>query len=99
MRFMKYYGYSMASKHGFSVGDYKSFERQRGCIIMRISRVIEKEMQKSGGRVRVVKVPANKRPTASALAKLEREIASQVSANEAMSNRSMLYAARSGVLK
>lgn len=88
----------MALEHGFCVGDCKSFERQRG-IIMKMSRVIAKEMQKSGGRVRVVKVPASKRPTASALTKLEREIASQVSANEAMSNRSMLYASRSGVLK
>lgn len=88
----------MASEHVFCVGDYKSFERQRG-VVMRISRVIEKEMQKSGGRVKVVKVPANRRPTASALTRLEREIASQVSANEAMSNRSMLYASRSGALK
>lgn len=62
---------------------------------MKISKVIEKEMQKSGGQVNVVKVPVSKRPTASALTKLEREIASQVSANEAMSNRSMLYASRS----
>lgn len=65
---------------------------------MRISKVIEKEMQKSGGRVRVIKVPAERRPTAAALKKLEREIASQVSANEAMSNRSMLYASK-GALK
>lgn len=65
---------------------------------MRISRVIEREMQKSGGRVRVVKVPTSRRPTVAALTKLEREIASQVSANEAMSNRSMLYAAR-GAMK
>lgn len=62
---------------------------------MKISKVIEKEMQKSGGQVNVVKVPVSKRPTASALTKLEREIASQVNANEAMSNRSMLYASRS----
>lgn len=62
---------------------------------MKISKVIEKEMQKSGGQVKVVKVPVSKRPTASALTKLEREIASQVNANEAMSNRSMLYASRS----
>ena len=66
---------------------------------MRISKVIEKEMQKSGGRVRVVKVPVSKRPTASALETLEREIASQVSANEAMSNRSMLYASGSRALR
>lgn len=65
---------------------------------MKISQVIEKEMQKSGGRVNVSKVPINKRPTASSLAKLEREIASEVSANEAMSNRSMLYASK-GILK
>lgn len=62
---------------------------------MKISKVIEKEMQKSGGQVKVVKVPVSKRPTTSALTKLEREIASQVNANEAMSNRSMLYASRS----
>lgn len=70
----------------------------REVLNMKISRVIEKEMQKSGGSVNIVKVPASKRPTASALKKLESEIASQVGANEAMSNRSMLYASR-GVLK
>lgn len=75
----------------------QSFERQEGNV-MRIDQIIEKEMKKSGGRVKVVKLPENKRPTAASLAKLEREIASQVSANEAMSNRSMLYAAR-GLLK
>ncbi|MBO5199066.1 MAG: hypothetical protein J6B85_11180 [Lachnospiraceae bacterium] len=61
---------------------------------MNISRMIEKEMDKSGGRVRIVKVPASKRPTAESLKKLDREIAAQVSANEAMSNRSMLYASK-----
>lgn len=61
---------------------------------MRISRVIAKEMRKSGGQVSVEKIPIRNRPDSASLQKLEREIASQVNANEAMSNRSMLYATR-----
>ena len=88
----------MASEHVFVSEIINRLNDREVIVIMRLSRVIEREMEKSGGRVRVVKVPARKKPTASALTKLEREIASQVSANEAMSNRSMLYASR-GVLK
>lgn len=61
---------------------------------MKISRMISKQMNKSAGQVKIVKVPASKRPTAVSLKKLDREIAAQVNANKAMSNRSMLYALR-----
>ena len=56
--------------------------------------MISKQMNKSAGQVKIVKVPASKRPTVESLKKLDREIAAQVSANKAMSNRSMLYALR-----
>lgn len=59
---------------------------------MKINRMISKQMSKSAGQVKIVKVPAIKRPTAASLKKLDREIAAQVNANKAMSNRSMLYA-------
>lgn len=61
---------------------------------MKINRMISKQMSKSAGQVTIVKVPDSKRPTAASLKKLDREIAAQVSANEAMSNRSMLYASK-----
>lgn len=51
-------------------------------------------MNKSAGQVKIVKVPASKRPSVASLKKLDHEIAAQVSANEAMSNRSMLYASK-----
>lgn len=61
---------------------------------MNISRMISKQMNKSAGQVKIVKVPVSKRPSVESLKKLDREIAAQVSANEAMSNRSMLYASK-----
>lgn len=54
-------------------------------------------MSNSGGRVRIVKVPDSKRPTVTSLRKLDREIAAQVSENEAMSTRSVLYASKMAV--
>ncbi len=61
---------------------------------MSISRILTKEMEKSGGKAKLVKVPASKRPTAESLRKLEREISAQISANEAMRSRSMQNASR-----
>lgn len=61
---------------------------------MSISRILSKEMQKSGGCARLVKVPADRRPTSETLKKLEREISAQVSANEAMRSRSMQNASK-----
>ena len=43
---------------------------------------------------KVLKVPANRRPTAASLRKLEREISSQISANDAMRSRSMQRASK-----
>lgn len=42
----------------------------------------------------IQRVPRNKQPTANTLRRIEREIASQISANEAMSSRSMNYASK-----
>ena len=49
---------------------------------MNISNVISKQMTKSGGKVKIVKVPDNKRPTAETLKKLDNEVAAQVKANK-----------------
>ena len=54
-------------------------------------------MNNSAGHVKIVKVPDSKRPTAASLRKLDREIAAQVSENEAMSTRSVLYASKMSV--
>ncbi len=64
---------------------------------MNLRRMIAREMEKGNGQIEIVKVPANKRPTAASLKKLDREIAAQVSANEAMSNRSVLLASRTSL--
>ncbi len=61
---------------------------------MSISRILSKEMSKSGGCARLVKVPANRRPTSKSLKKLEREISAQVRANEAIRSRSMENASK-----
>lgn len=57
-----------------------------------INKIIRNAMAKSGGQVEVVKVPPEKRPTGESLSKLEREISAQVDANNAMSDRSYIYA-------
>ena len=64
---------------------------------MNFSRMLRKEMQKGNGQIEIIKVPANKRPTAASLKKLDREISAQVSANEAMSNRSVLLASKTAL--
>lgn len=56
---------------------------------MSVRRVMAKEMAKSNGSARMVKVPADRRPTVDSLRKLEREISAQVNANEIMRSRSM----------
>ncbi len=61
---------------------------------MNISRIIAKEMEKSAGKVRIVKVPSNRKPTAESLLKLEREISAQISANEVMRSNSLHKAAQ-----
>ena len=61
---------------------------------MSISRILSKEMQKSDGQARLVKVSSDRRPTSETLRKLKREISAQVSANEIMRSRSMQNASK-----
>ena len=65
--------------------------------IMNLSRMIAREMNKGSGQIKIKRVPASKRPTAASLRRLDREIAAQVSANEAMSNRSVLLASKTSL--
>ena len=64
---------------------------------MKTSSMIEREMRRSGGRVKIISVPARMRPTKASLKKLDREISAQVRANEAMSTRSILYSSQSSL--
>ena len=61
---------------------------------MDLRNILAKEMSKSNGEAEFIKVPANRRPTAASLRKLEREISSQISANDAMRSRSMQRASK-----
>ena len=54
-----------------------------------ILRGIEK---RSGGEVKIVKTPENKRPTEESTKKLSEEIGMYVKANRAVAERSLLYA-------
>lgn len=65
-----------------------------GDVVMSIINVLKKEAEKSGGKMRVVKVPPERRPTAESLAKLEAEISAQISANEVMRQRSYINASK-----
>lgn len=56
---------------------------------MKYSELINKEFERCGSKIKIGSVPEDKRPTAESLKLLERKIASQISANDAMRNRSM----------
>lgn len=45
---------------------------------MRLRDILAKEMNKSGGSAKLVKVPDNRRPTTASLQKLDQEIISQI---------------------
>lgn len=64
---------------------------------MDLNKIMENEMARSGGSARVVKVPDCRRPTATSLKKLGREISSQINANETMRTRSLLNASKASV--
>ena len=53
-----------------------------------IRTILKKEMDKSNGAARLVKVPKHMRPTAESLEKLEREIDAQIDSNRRMRYRS-----------
>ena len=61
---------------------------------MNISRILKKVAEKSNGKMRIVKVQPEKRPTAESLEKLEREIGAQIDANRAMEHRSYINASK-----
>lgn len=56
--------------------------------------VLIKAMNRSNGAARVVKVPDERIPDYQQLKKLETEISAQITANEAMRNRSILNASK-----
>lgn len=58
------------------------------------SRILHKIAEKSNGKMRIVKVSKEKRPTAESLARLDREIEAQFDANDAMRHRSYINASK-----
>lgn len=58
------------------------------------SRILHKIAKESKGKMRIVKVPKERRPTAESLAHLEREIQAQIDANDAMRYRSYINASK-----
>lgn len=60
---------------------------------MNWNEVMARELERAGTGARMTSVPDNRRASAISLLKLEREIASQISENEAMCTRSKSYAA------
>ena len=59
-----------------------------------VSRMIRRAAEESNGKIRIVKVPPEKRPTAKRLKELDREIKAQLDANEAMCHRSYINASK-----
>ncbi len=58
---------------------------------------MERELKRAGTGARMTKVPDNRRASEASLLRLERDIASQISENEAMCTRSKSYAASSAI--
>jgi len=63
-------------------------------FLLNLKDIMAKEMQKDGSSARVIDVPNDRRPTADSLRRLQEEISSQVSANEAMRSRSLQNASK-----
>lgn len=61
---------------------------------MSISKILQKIAERSNGKMRIVKVPPEKRPTAESLKKLENEIGAQIDENRAMEYRSYINASK-----
>ena len=56
---------------------------------MSTSNIMKKEMLKSNGKAKVVKVPQHMRPTAESLRQIEREISAQLDTNRRLRENSM----------
>ena len=59
-----------------------------------LDRMIRRLAEESNGKIRIVEVPPERRPTAESLAKLDREIKAQIDANDAMRYRSYINASK-----
>ena len=57
-----------------------------------INMVLHRIAEESNGKMRIVKVPPERRPTAESLKKLDREIKAEINANRAMEHRSYINA-------
>ena len=57
-----------------------------------IGKIMRKIAERSNGKMRIVEVPNEMRPTAESMEKLNREIDSQLKRNEEMRNRSYINA-------
>ncbi len=58
----------------------------------RTTNLLKRVAEESNGKMKIVKVPPEKRPTAESLENLEREISAQIEANRAMEHRSYINA-------
>ena len=58
------------------------------------TRILKRIAEESNGKMKIVKVPPEKRPTAESLEKLEREISAGIEANKAMEHRSYINASK-----
>ena len=61
---------------------------------MNIDKIIKKLAEKSDGKIHIVKIPPEERPTAESLKKLDMEIKAQIDANRAMEHRSYINASK-----
>lgn len=61
---------------------------------MNTNKMLKKLAERSNGKIRIVKIPPEKRPTAESLKKLDREIKAQIDANRAMEHRSYINASK-----
>ena len=59
-----------------------------------ISRILHKIAAQSDGKMRIEKVPKERRPTAESFARSDREIKAQLDANDAMRHRSYINASK-----
>lgn len=61
---------------------------------MNTNKMLKKLAERSNGKIRIVKIPPEKRPTAESLKKLDREIKAQIDVNRAMEHRSYINASK-----
>lgn len=58
----------------------------------RTTNLLKRVAEESNGKMKIVKVPPEKRPTAESLENLEKEISAQIEPNRAMEHRSYINA-------